>query len=114
VEWADEDREPAEEELFRRAEQVVGPADGGPQRPVPLGTGPPPANQQTQVVVEAAQQVRGGEAGRPGGGQLHGQRDAIETAADPRDVMAAGVGVEGGRTRRRTLAEQLGTGPAGF
>ncbi len=96
VERADEDGESLEKPPGRRAEQVVGPLDGGAQRPVPLGACPPALRQQPEVVIEASGDVCRGEAGGPGRGQLDGQRDTVQMTADLHHGLAPGPGVEGG------------------
>ena len=58
IERAGEDRETPEHRLLRWRQQVVGPLDGRPQRPMPLDAGPPAAGQEPQTIVEPLHQIR--------------------------------------------------------
>ena len=109
IEWAGEDREPPEHRLLGRRQQVVGPLDGGSQRPMTLDAGPPTAGQEPETIVQPLDQFRRREAPGASGGQLDGERDAVEAAADLLDVVAAGARIERRGRRRRPLVEQLHT-----
>ena len=114
IERAGEDRQTPEHRLLRWRQQVERPLDGRPQRPMPLDAGPPAAGQEPQTIVEPLHQIRRREAPGAGGGQLDGERDAVEAAADLLDVVPAGVRVERPRGRRRPLVEQLDARPRRF
>ena len=67
------------------------------------------------MVVELVEQISRGEAGRTGGRQLDGQRDAVQSAADLLHAVAAGQRIEGGRRRgcrRRTGRRPVRSVPA--
>ncbi|MFD0477099.1 hypothetical protein ACFQ0B_59505 [Nonomuraea thailandensis] len=81
--------------LLRRAE-LVAPADGRAQRLVPgrvgvvhLGVG---VAEQLEPVVEPLAQLGGGQLAQPGRGQLDGQRQPFQAAAQPGQVGAVAVG----------------------
>ena len=90
IERTGEDRETPEHRLLRWRQQVVRPLDGRPHRPVPLDTGPPAPGQQPQTIVEPLHKVCRRETPSPRGGQLDGERDTIEAAADLLDVVPVG------------------------
>ena len=116
VERPGEDRQPPEEDLLGSGEQVVGPPDGGPQRPVPFGAGPAATGQQLQAIAEPGHQIRRGEGSAARRGQLDGQRDAVQATADLLDIGPGGGRIERHADRPRPLVEQLGAparpGPA--
>ena len=94
VEWAGEDREPLEECLLALSQQIVGPGDGRPEGPVPLGGGPTAAGQESEAVAESFHEIRWGE--RPGarGGQLDGEGKPVDASADLLDLPSVHVRVE--------------------
>ena len=81
-ESADEDGESAEERLFLRRQQVVGPGDGVAHRLLASGQVASTPGQQRQPVVEPGQQRRRREDLDPGRGELDGQRQPIQPATD--------------------------------
>ena len=83
-----------EHSLFGGREQVVAPIDGGPQRPVPGRRRPGSVAQGGEPVIELFRQLLGAEHPGSGGGDLEGQGQAVESAADADHGIGVGV-VEG-------------------
>ena len=96
-ERAGEDREAGQHACCGSAQQVVRPVERRPQRPMTFDARPPAPGQQAEHVVEAIGDLGRAQRARPGRGELDGQRDAVEAAADPRDGLAS----RGGSRRRR-------------
>ena len=109
VERSIEDGQPLEQPPFERGQQVVGPPDGRVQGPVPGRTGLADPG-RPEAVVQPRHQVGRPEHPGPGGGQLDGQRYAVETAADLLDVVPMGVRVKGLVHCERPDPEQLHAG----
>ena len=78
---AGEDREPAQDGPLRLGQQVVAPVDGGAQRLVPGEGRPAAAGQEAEAVVQPGRDLLHRQGAHPGGGQLDGQRHAVEAAA---------------------------------
>jgi len=89
-----EDGEPLEEHLLGSREQVVGPLDGCPQRPVALRAGSAAAGQKPKPIAESFHEIRWCETSRASGSQLDGERYAIEATANLLDVVSVGVRIE--------------------
>ena len=79
---ASEHGEPAGQRAFGVGKQVPAPPDDRDQRLVPRQRGPAAAGQQPEPVVEARGELGGRQRAQPGAGQLDGQRQAVEAAAD--------------------------------
>ena len=100
-------REPARGGLLLLGQQVVAPADRGPQRAVPVVGGARPAGQQREAVAETGKDVGGGQHGDAARGQFDGQRHAVERSAHGDDVGDVGrVHLERTVHRDRTVAEE--------
>ena len=86
----------------------MAPVDGGPQGPLPRRGGPVAGPEQREAVAEPGGDLLGGQHGHPGGGQLDGQRDAVQRAADGRHRHRVPLGDrEAGPGRGRPVREQL-------
>ena len=81
-EAADEDREPAEEALLLGCQQVVAPGDGIAHRLLPRRQVARASGQQRQPVLKSREQRCGREHLDPRRGQLDGQRQPVQSAAD--------------------------------
>ena len=107
-------RQAAQQDLLGRGEQVMAPVDGGPQRPLPRRRGPVAGTQQREAVAQPGGDLLGGQHAHPGGGQLDGQRHAVQGAADVRHRHRVPLrDREAGPGRRRPVREQLGRLEAG-
>jgi hypothetical protein len=90
---AAKDREAGEQVLLRLVEQVVAPGDCGRQRALP-GRRVPTAGQDRQMSFQPVGKLRCIRAARPRGGELQGEREAVEPLTDPADgrtVPEAGI-----------------------
>ncbi len=89
-----EGRHPAQDGPVLGRRQVVGPVERGPQRPVAL-VGPAPPGQHPQAVAEPGLQPVEADRRQPGGGQLDGERHAVERPADARHPRPVVGRIEG-------------------
>ena len=80
-----EAREPAQQQLFRRVEQRVAPADRRAQRALAEREVAIARRQQVERMIEPLQQRGGLEHAHPRRGQLERQRQAVELPADRGD-----------------------------
>ena len=111
VEGAGEDGQPPEHPLLAGREQAVAPVHGGQQGPVPGGQVAGGRGEQGRVVVEPVEDLLGRQHPGPGRGQLDGQRQPVQAAAQFRH--RAGFPVVEGEARvvgAGTLPEQLDGG----
>jgi hypothetical protein len=74
--------EPLEEALLSRVEQLVTPVDGSVQGALPSGQVPRAAREDREASLETVEDRDWREQRDPGGGQLDGQRQTVEPAAD--------------------------------
>ena len=102
-ERAGEHRQPAEHPPLPVVEQVVGPRHRRPQRLLAPDR-PSPADEQPEPFVEPGRDLGGLHRPQPGGRHLHGERDAVEPAAD---LPGRVVGHEGRLDGPGPLDEQL-------
>ena len=110
-EAAREHAEPSEERLLVGAQEVVAPGERGAQRLLASGQVAPLAREQGQRLIEARQHRLRRQDARPRGGQLDGQGEAIQAAADLRDRgVILGVDAE---VRTHLLGALLEQGHAG-
>ncbi|WP_308282880.1 hypothetical protein [Pseudonocardia nigra] len=100
---AGEHREPAQQPLLARIEEVPAPRDHRAQGLVPGGCGAAAAREQAEPVVEASLQLRQVQRTQASRGQLDGQGQAVERSADPPDGV---VGGEAGADRSGPVGEQ--------
>jgi hypothetical protein len=114
AERAGEHRQPAQRRLFARREHVIAPVQRGPQRLVPRRPAFPPAHQQLEHVVEAGQHLGDGHHPQLRRGELDGQRQAVQPAAQLADQFRVVVGdLEAGKHGPGAVEEELhglGTG----
>ena len=111
-----EDREPVEHPLLGLREQLVAPVDGGAQRLLPFVGGAGAGGEQGEPVREPLGHLDRRQRRDPGGGELEGERDAVEGPGDGTDrgqvvgveqqPGAHGAGAFGEQLRRR-VAEHL-------
>ena len=111
-----EDREPVEHPLLGLRQQLVAPVDGGAQRLLPFFGGAGAGGEQGEPVREPLGHLDRRQRRYPGGGELEGERDAVEGPGDGTD-RAQVVGVEQqpgahgagpfGEQLRRRVAEHL-------
>ena len=80
-----EHREPHEQALFRRLEEVVAPVDRRAERALTLGCVSRSSLQQQQTVVEPLQQGRRGQDADASGGKFDRKRQPVERVADVGD-----------------------------
>ncbi len=100
----------AEDRPLRLGQQVVAPVDRRPQRLVPGDGGPAAAGQQAEPVVEAGRDLLDRERPDARGGELDGERDAVQATAELGDRARILVGqANDGLDRPGPLDEQ----PAG-
>ena len=105
---AGEDREPLGERALGVGQQVPAPVDDGAQRAVARQRGAAAAGEQPEAVVEPRGDLSARHRAQPRGGQLDGQRQAVEPAADLDDRGdVVRVDGEAGRRRRAAVGEQL-------
>jgi hypothetical protein len=108
LEAVGEDRQPAPEDAFALGQQLEAPIDRGVQRLVPAAGGPAARAQQPEAIPEPVDYMVHGQRPQAHGGQLDGQRNALEAAAELRDgVRVASVDLEARLNGRRPLQEQL-------
>jgi len=81
---SDEDGETAKQRLLRRVEEVVTPADGRPQRLLPLRPIAPAAGEEPQAIVKTRQDRLGRQQADARRRQLDGQREPVQLVADLR------------------------------
>jgi hypothetical protein len=86
------DRQPAEEGPLLSAQQIVAPADGVAQRPLPRRQVAGTTGQYPQPVSQALQEDGGREELDAGGGQLDRERQPVEPPADLGDRRRRLVG----------------------
>ncbi len=79
---AGEDRQPVGQPALGRLQQVPAPRDDGPQRPVPGQRGAAAAGEQPEPVVQPVGDLLDRHRPHPGRGQLDGQRQPVQPAAD--------------------------------
>ena len=91
-EGAREDRDGAEETLPALVEQRVAPVERGGERALPRRIRVAAVAQQAKALVEASRDVADRERARLRRGELDGQRDAVQPAADVRYERCVGVG----------------------
>ena len=104
LEAAGEDREPAEQQLLVRLEEVVAPLERRGQRLLPRRRRMAAAAQQAEAVVEPGGDRRGAQRSEPGSGELERERQAVEAKTDPGDVLGVLlVELEARRGRDRAL-----------
>ena len=82
VERPDERPEAVEHRAFHVTQERVRPVDGGAQRLVALDGSAAAPGEEPEPLVEQRRDLGGLEAGDAGGGELDGERDAVEPAAD--------------------------------
>ena len=80
-------REPGEQRLFVGGKQAEAPVQRVPQGPLPFGQVTRPGGQQAHPVIEPREQRARRQQPDPGGGQLDGQRQAVQPAADLGDEL---------------------------
>ncbi len=98
---AGEHRQVRERAPLALVQQVVAPLDRRPQRALALGRVARAAGQQVEPAAEALEDRRRGEQPRAGGGELDGERQAVEPPADLGDRGIAGVDVAGPADEQR-------------
>ena len=82
-EAAGEDREPPQQDLLVVRQQGVAPLERGSQRRMPSDLAVP--TEQGERLAQPLGDLRRLEVRHAGGGELQGERDAVETAADLHD-----------------------------
>ena len=82
-ESADEDRQPAPQQLLRRGAQLVAPVDHPAQGALVPGSGVVAAGQQREPVLQALCQLPDGEGPQSGRGQFEGERQSVQVGAEP-------------------------------
>jgi hypothetical protein len=101
-----EHRNGVEHLLLLLAEQVVGPADGGGEGPVPGGR-TPPTGEQPEACLQSRGHLVEGQCVQSGRGQLDRQREPVEASAHLADLRVLGVARRpGGLHRSRPVDEQ--------
>jgi hypothetical protein len=107
VKASGEHAEALEYGLMTRLEHGVRPVDGRAERLVPFDRGAAAAGEQPEPLVEPGGDLGRSERDDPGGGQLDGERDAVQPATDLGDGDV--VGVDGRRRGHRlgAFAEHL-------
>ena len=98
-----EDREPVEHPLLGLRQQLVAPVDGGAQRLLPCLGGAGAGGEQGEPVREPLGHLDRRQRRHPGGGELEGERDAVEGPGDGTD--------RGRGCRHRTAARGERRGP---
>ena len=109
-EGAGEDRQTAEHGTLVVPEQVVAPADRRMERLLARRS-PAAAREEPEAVVEPVDDLTGREVRDLRGGQLDGQRDAVEPTADLRDVSRHDRGSWRTRGARASLARRTAAPP---
>ena len=104
-------RHPSREDPFGVAEQVPAPVHHGPQGAVACAGRAAAVAEQAEAVVQAAGDLLDGHRAEPGGGQLDGQGETVQLAADLHD-MGDVVRMEGepGADQTGPVAEELDGG----
>ncbi len=103
-----EHREPPEQTLLLGRELVVAPLDRRPQGLVPRHRGPAAAGQQAEAIIQPGSDLIQREDPDPRRGQLDGERDPVEAAADLRHRGRVLLGErELGQHGARPVHEQL-------
>ena len=105
---AGEDREPFGERALGVGQELPAPVDDGAQGAVARHRRAAAAGEDLEAIVEAPGELIGRQRAQPGGGQLEGQRLAVQPAADlddRGDVLR--VDGEPGRRRRAAIGEEL-------
>ena len=90
---ASEDGDASKEGLFRWREEVVAPGDGVAQGTLASGQIAGAVGQHRQALFEAGEHRPWGEEAHPGGGELDGEGQSVEAAAD----LGDSVDIVGGR-----------------
>ena len=106
-----EHRQPVEERPLLLVEEPVGPRHDVPQGAVPGRGGPASAAEHPERLLRRLQGVeQAGQAQREraGGGQLEGERQAVEPPAHLGDQLVVGVGCGGGVAGPHPVDEQPG------
>jgi hypothetical protein len=107
VEPSREHREAQEQPLLVGPEQLEGPVDDGPERLVAAVTAAAAGPEQLEAGVEAVGEVVDGQGPDAGRGQLDGEREPVQGAADVADPpQEPGAGRELGVGRARPVQEQ--------
>ena len=88
---AAEDGQPPQKHALVLGQQLVAPVDGGPQRLLAGHGRAVAAGEEAELVAETVEDLAGGEHVHARGGQLDGQRDAVEAPADVLDDSAVRV-----------------------
>ena len=88
----------------------MGPLHCSPKRAMVLDAAAVRTAEDPEAVIESGQQLRWAHGLRTGGSKLDGQRHAVETAADLRHIVAAGMCVERGISGGSALVEQSHAG----
>ena len=83
LEPAGEHRQPRPQQPLGRAAQLIAPLDRGPQRLLPGRPGAAAPGQQAQPVAQPGVDLLRGQHRQPRRGQLDGQRQPLQPAADP-------------------------------
>ncbi len=104
---ADEHRQPPEQDLLVRIEQVVTPADRRAQVSLALRRVPVASRQEVERRAQAVQDLGRREELAACGGELDGERQARDTARDlGDDAPAIGIGREARHDQARSFHEQ--------
>ena len=108
-----EHAQPGEQRLLAGGQQAEAPVQGVAQGLLPLGQVPGPAGQQAEPLVKPRRQGLRRQQPDPGRGQLDGQRQPVQPAADLRDRRRVAAGQLEARVRGvRPLGEQAHRGVA--
>ena len=107
VEAPGEDRQPGQDLLLERGQQVKGPVNGGSQRALPRLGGTWPTCKDPEALVQTSVQMEQRHRRQAGGGEFDGEREPVETPADRRRQAGRGI-VQGKRgvMGATTLCEQ--------
>ena len=81
VEALGEHRQPPQQRLLGPGQQRIGPLDRRPQGLLPLQRGAAAPGQQPEALVQPVVQAGQGHRAQPGGGQLDGERHAVQPPA---------------------------------
>ena len=107
LEPAGEHRQPRPQQPFGPAAQLIAPLDRGPQRLLPGRVGAAAPGQQAQPVAQPLIDLLRGQHRQPRRGQLDGQRQPLQPAADPGHRRHVRLGHREPRHHlRRPLGEQ--------
>ena len=80
-----EHRQSPEDGALALGQELVAPVERGPERLLARQRGPVAAGEQREAVVEAGRDAECAERRHPCGGELDGERDAVQAPADGRD-----------------------------